>query len=275
MSDTRQQHPFVRGAHTSNSILVNARQRGNPVLNSIRGVPWEFADIVPDYQMGLSTCALFLSLRYHRLHPEYIHTRISKLANMYTLRILMIQCDVADHQSAIRELTKVALINRLTMIVASSPEECGQYLETYKAYEHRPPDTIRTRMADDYSGQLSAALTSVRGVNKTDVMTLSTRLGSFANIVDTPTDTLTLLPGMGEQKARRLVDTFRQPFRSGESAPEVAQAPEPEAPEPEAPEPEAQPDDQNTPVPGLPDNFESLPEEEQLRIALELSVDTD
>lgn len=116
-------------------------------------------------------------MRYHRLHPEYIHSRISKLANMYTLRVLLVQCDVADHQSAIKELTKVALINRLTMVVAWSPEEGAQYLETYKAYEHRPPDSIRTRVADDHSSQLVAALTSVRGINKTDVMTLTSRIG--------------------------------------------------------------------------------------------------
>lgn len=56
----RPSHPLVRGAHNSSSIIVNACQRGNPILASIKGVAWEFADIVPDYQMGLSTCALFL-----------------------------------------------------------------------------------------------------------------------------------------------------------------------------------------------------------------------
>ena len=58
--------------------------------------------------MGLATGALFLSLRYHRLHPEYIHARIQKLAHMYTLRVLLVLCDVNDHQPAIKELTKVA-----------------------------------------------------------------------------------------------------------------------------------------------------------------------
>lgn len=35
-------------------------QRGNPVLKFVRNVPWEFGDIVPDYVLGQSTCALFL-----------------------------------------------------------------------------------------------------------------------------------------------------------------------------------------------------------------------
>jgi DNA repair protein Rad10 len=47
-------------------------QRGNPLLKSIRNVPWEYGDIVPDYVMGHTCCALFLSLRYHNLNPQVI-----------------------------------------------------------------------------------------------------------------------------------------------------------------------------------------------------------
>ena len=47
-----------------NAIFVHKRQEGNPVLKHIRNVRWQFADIVPDYQMGQTTCAVFLSLRY-------------------------------------------------------------------------------------------------------------------------------------------------------------------------------------------------------------------
>lgn len=42
------------------SILVSPRQRGNPVLTSIKSIPWEYSDIPADYAMGGSTCALFL-----------------------------------------------------------------------------------------------------------------------------------------------------------------------------------------------------------------------
>jgi len=46
-----------------NAILVSQRQKGNPMLQHIRNVRYQFADIIPDYQMGQQTCALFLSLR--------------------------------------------------------------------------------------------------------------------------------------------------------------------------------------------------------------------
>jgi DNA excision repair protein ERCC-1 len=45
---------------TGSTILVSPRQRGNPVLTSIKSIPWEYSDIPADYAMGGSTCALFL-----------------------------------------------------------------------------------------------------------------------------------------------------------------------------------------------------------------------
>lgn len=45
------------------AVLVSKRQEGNPLLKFMRNVRWQWADIVPDYQMG-PACALFLSLRH-------------------------------------------------------------------------------------------------------------------------------------------------------------------------------------------------------------------
>ncbi|KAK4996476.1 Mating-type switching protein swi10, partial [Elasticomyces elasticus] len=71
------------------SILVSPRQKGNPILANIRSMPWEYSDIPADYVLGTTTCALFLSLKYHRLHPEYIYSRIRALQGKYNLRILL------------------------------------------------------------------------------------------------------------------------------------------------------------------------------------------
>ncbi|CAG8670035.1 6699_t:CDS:2, partial [Acaulospora colombiana] len=42
------------------SIIVNPVQRGNPLLSNIRHVAYQFAEIVPDFQVGSTTCVLFL-----------------------------------------------------------------------------------------------------------------------------------------------------------------------------------------------------------------------
>lgn len=41
--------------------------------------------------MGKTSCALFLSLRYHNLKPDYINERIKQLGKLYELRVLLVQ----------------------------------------------------------------------------------------------------------------------------------------------------------------------------------------
>ncbi|KAG2145966.1 restriction endonuclease type II-like protein [Suillus bovinus] len=210
--------PPVVQPGTGNNIIINPNQRLNPVLECIRNVGKEFGDIVPDFQVGRTSGVLFLSLKYHRLHPEYIHTRIEKLGHAYNLRILLIMCDVSEHQEPIRELTKVCLINNITIIVAWSIEEAGQYISTLKQFEHKPPDLIKERVDKDYNAVLRTALTSINKVNKTDVETLRSSLGladqSFADIARAPSDHLQTLPGFGPVKVRRIKDAFDKTFRN-------------------------------------------------------------
>lgn len=129
---TRQQ-PHVSKAI---SLCFCLTQRGNPILKFVRSVPWEFGEVVPDYVLGQTTCALFLrwvltfftfpstilgrlphdncfvkkkicllrhpppgmakSLRYHNLNPNYIHDRLKLLGQSFTLRILLVQVDVVS-----------------------------------------------------------------------------------------------------------------------------------------------------------------------------------
>ncbi|RKP40058.1 restriction endonuclease type II-like protein [Dimargaris cristalligena] len=187
----------------NHAIGVNSCQYGNPVLEHIRNVPWEYRDIVPDFTVGQTSGVLFLSLKYHRLHPEYIGLRVDQLRDNFVLRILLVLIDNDDHQSALRELTKLGTQARLTVILAWSSEEAGRYIETFKALEHKPPDMIREKVEDAYLPRLTDCLTSVRPVNKTDVVTLVSNFGSFSNMAKASASDLAMCPGFGEQKENR------------------------------------------------------------------------
>lgn len=76
-----------------------------------------------------------------------------------------------------KELTKIALVNGYTLMTCWTSQEAGRYLEAYKQFERKPPDLIRERTDASYSAHMTAALTEVRGVNKTDVTTLMSSLG--------------------------------------------------------------------------------------------------
>ncbi|KAJ3095862.1 ssDNA endonuclease and repair protein rad10 [Phlyctochytrium planicorne] len=204
-------------ARRVNRIVVNSRQKGNPLLNHIKAVSWEYADIVPDFQVGQTSCALFLSLRYHRLHPEYIFERIKAVQQQYLLRILLVVVDIEDHQQAIRELTKGCILAGFTVFLAWSSEDAAKYLENFKLAEHRSAESIKERVEMDYLSKLTDCLTQVKTIHRTDVVTLASTFGSLYNIMNASPEEISLCPGFGEQKVRRLIEAVNTPFLQGRS----------------------------------------------------------
>ncbi|KAJ1893875.1 hypothetical protein LPJ66_005510 [Kickxella alabastrina] len=195
------------------SVQVNDLQRGNPLLACIRNVRWSYSkDIVPDYIVGRTSCVLYLSVKYHRLHPEYIGKRIEGLGKSFRLRVLLVFVDTEDSKIPLREINRMALLADMTVLLAWSLDEAGRYIESLKAFENRQPDIIRERVDDNYMARLTNALTSVRSVNKTDVLTLATNFGSFDGVAKATADELTLCPGIGDLKAQRLFKALNEPF---------------------------------------------------------------
>uniref|UniRef100_A0A3Q4HP56 DNA excision repair protein ERCC-1 n=1 Tax=Neolamprologus brichardi TaxID=32507 RepID=A0A3Q4HP56_NEOBR len=185
---------------SGSSIIVSPRQRGNPILKFVRSVPWEFGDVVPDYVLGQTTCALFLSLRYHNLNPNYIHDRLKQLGHTFTLRVLLVQVDV---------VSKDALYQTLLVFLNVF---CCRYLETYKSYEKKPADMLKEQVEKDYLSKVTDCLTTVKSINKTDAITLLSAFSSVEGIVSASKEDLVVCPGLGPQKARRLFDVLHKPF---------------------------------------------------------------
>ncbi|XP_068428856.1 DNA excision repair protein ERCC-1 [Clinocottus analis] len=197
---------------SGSSIIVSPRQRGNPILKFVRSVPWEFGEVVPDYVLGQTTCALFLSLRYHNLNPDYIHDRLKQLGNTFTLRVFLVQVDVKDPHHTLKELARICIMADCTLILAWSPEEAGRYLETYKSYEKKPADMLKEQVEKNYLSKVTDCLTTVKSVNKTDAITLLSTFSSVEGIINASKEDLVLCPGLGPQKARRLYDVLHRPF---------------------------------------------------------------
>ncbi|KAG6795324.1 DNA excision repair protein ERCC-1 [Apis mellifera caucasica] len=194
------------------TLLVSLKQKGNPLLKFINNVPWEYSEIIPDYVMGKTTCALFLSIRYHQLNPDYIHERLKTLGNMYNLRVLLVQVDVPEPHHALKHLTRICILADLTLMLAWNPEDAGKIIETYKIYENKPPDAIMDRSDTAPYQKLVNALTTIRSVNKTDATTLLSTFGTLSELIKTQSNTLALCPGIGLQKAERIHKTLHEQF---------------------------------------------------------------
>lgn len=218
------------------SILVSPRQKGNPVIACLKSVAWEYSDIPADYGLGLTTCALFLrsvtklaftnvtwsaqltssppnSLKYHRLHPEYIYTRIRNLQGRYNLRVLLTMVDIPNHEDSLRELAKTSLVNNVTLVLCWSAAEAARYLELYKSYEHANYAAIRGVQATSYAEKLVEFVTVPRAVNKADAVALVSTFGSLRNAVNGDPETIGVISGWGEKKVKAWCNAVDEPFR--------------------------------------------------------------
>jgi len=194
-------------------ILVNERQRGNPMLREMRNVPHVFAKILPDYIVGAEACVMFISVKYHILKPLYLPRRLAELrGGSWRLRVLLCLVDADDFERSIHELNVLAVRDEWTLVLAHSVREAARLVECFKAYEHTKASTIRERIDADHLSKLTDALTTAKPVNKTDVMTLGRTFGSLADIITADAKDLTDCPGLGDKKVAALLDVFEQPF---------------------------------------------------------------
>ncbi|KAJ0178930.1 hypothetical protein K1T71_005705 [Dendrolimus kikuchii] len=207
------QEPLSKPASSrTHCVLVNQKQRGNPVLKYVTSVPWEYEDIVPDYEVGKTICLLFLSLRYHNLNPDYINNRLKELGKKYELRVLLVQVDIKDPHTPLKNLTRICLLTDMTLMLAWSPEEAAKIIENYKIYENKPPDRIMEKVENDPHQKVINALSSIKPVNKTDAMTLIKNFGTLENIIKASESRLAECPGFGVTKAKKLHKALHEPF---------------------------------------------------------------
>lgn len=179
------------------------------------------------YLLFDSCCALFLSLKYHVIHPDYVYERVAELQNKYQLKVLLVMIDHLVYEASLKELTLLAVRTNFTLLLAWNYEEAAKHIENIRLNVDKPPDVIMGRGSGGgggggeekegsklttNQGSLVDALTSVKSINRTDAITLLATFDSLANIATASPDELTICPGISIIKARRLHSLFRKPF---------------------------------------------------------------
>lgn len=193
-------------------LYVSTKQRGNNVLKYIRNVPFAFSKMVPDYIMSTTTCALFLSVKYHQLYNNYIRKRIGELKTLFRLRILLVLVDVDDNAVSLAELNNLAVTSNMTLILAWSEQEAARYLETYKALDGKDASNIQKRESNNFQDRNADFMTACKPVNKTDASNLLNHFSTIKAVAAASQDELALCEGLGQVKVKRLYEALHKPF---------------------------------------------------------------
>ena len=171
----------------------------------MKTTPWSFnGSILSDYYINASVQILFLSLKYHKVHPEYIWQRLKKLhrgssvssRSDNSLRVLLVVVDIDAYNEVLRKLADLCIKQDLSLVLAWSFEEAGNYIAYAKQYE------------------TSASNATVPAVNKTDVVNLLANFHSFHNVVKEGSNGTKLgdILGMGSRKVENMKRVFTEPF---------------------------------------------------------------
>ena len=211
-----QQQPHV--------LYVSTKQHGNPILQYIRNVPFTYTRMVPDYIFSNTSCAIYLSGKYHILYRNYIHTRIAALKTDFTCRVLLLYMDIDDTEKILHEINLLCVQHNMTLILGWSEMEMARYIETFKVLQHRDASSLQKNKDASHMSLVDQMIdvllstssnhshTKSTKLNKTDAASLITQFQTMQQILQATTDELSLIVGLGPIKVQRLYDTFHQPF---------------------------------------------------------------
>lgn len=198
---------------SSSVLLVNERQRGNPIIRHIKNVRYEYTkDTAADYAMT-STCVIFVSVKYHLLHSMYTQRRLREIGKAYRVRVLLVSVDEENSTQALLDLNELSFSHDFTLILAWSDLECARYLECLREYEGKSSAPIQEKVETEHIPRVTKVLTEVKSVNKTDVNTLLDSFGTIGNIFKASEQQLLMCPGVGEKKVKRLYQVFHEPLQ--------------------------------------------------------------
>ena len=197
-------------------LYISPKQQGNLVLQYIRNVPTQFIRMLPDYLFSPTQCALFLSLKYHKVNKSYLQLRMDQIKMDFVLRILLVLVDVQDNAQVLRDLQHRAIVQKWTLVLAWTAEEAGRYLETFQAMHNTHHHTSliqKPKSANQFGDQVTHVLTACPALNKTDAANLLGHFGSMQALFAKATpEELALVPGLGQVKVARLYEALCKPF---------------------------------------------------------------
>ncbi|KKA01358.1 DNA repair protein HuRAD10 [Hanseniaspora uvarum DSM 2768] len=117
-------------------VNVSKNQKGNKLLDVLtkNAVPWQYVSststtkVLYDYSVwNNKRLILFLSLKYHKLHPEYLPRRMKYLRQQNC--ILLVLVDIEEHENILTSINKECLFGDFTLILSWSYDQCGKYIQ--------------------------------------------------------------------------------------------------------------------------------------------------
>ncbi|VWU52338.1 ERCC1 nucleotide excision repair protein, putative [Hepatocystis sp. ex Piliocolobus tephrosceles] len=193
-------------------LIISIRQKSNPVVKKINRVRYKFNSIIPDFLIGSNIACLFISMKYHRLRPNYLESRIKTLSNKYNNRILLCLVDIENIENTLGEINQIAFCFNMTLILCWNIDECAKIIEDFKIHEKTAFYSKKNIPFSNNKEKIHELLKKIRCINSSDCFTITKKFKSFSNIVNAKKSDLINCSGLGNKKIQVLLSTFNDPF---------------------------------------------------------------
>ncbi|CCK71418.1 DNA repair protein RAD10 KNAG_0G03610 [Huiozyma naganishii CBS 8797] len=128
------QPTVAKGPSLGKTVLVNTTQKENPLLADLKNTAWRYISstatrkIYYDYFIK-NRSVLFLTLSYHKLYPDYLERRMLPLKVNENNILIFVKDDDSHSEETLTEITKIAMFNGFTLLLAFNFEQAAKYIE--------------------------------------------------------------------------------------------------------------------------------------------------
>ena len=194
-------------------FTISTTQKENPIVreNRLIGAEIQWSDTVTaDYTIGKDLAVLFLSLKWHRQHPEYIGNRIKAFKGGYTTRVLLLIVNVPDPDANIARLTVVANANAMNLVLAFDYEEAARWLMAFYKSQDSSVDALKA--SNETNPEIAVDVLNALGASKREAELVISNYPTLADALLASPGSLASCTGMSESKAESLAEAVAAPF---------------------------------------------------------------
>jgi DNA excision repair protein ERCC-1 len=193
-------------------LTISRRQQGNPMIPVLEsGAEVVFADSsVADYTIGKDLAVLFLTLKYHRQHPDYLGERLRDFRGSFPVRLLLFLVNDENPDRVISRLTSVAMANNMNLILAFTYEEAARWLLTLYNTQDAGVDDLRA-MNESHTETATEALHAI-GLSRREAEAMLRAFPTVAELLLAPRDALVKAAAVSEKKVDLLIEMITKPM---------------------------------------------------------------
>jgi DNA excision repair protein ERCC-1 len=192
-------------------LTISKRQEKNPLIPLLSVAQSEWSDTtVADYSIGRDIAVLFLTLKYHRLHPEYLSTRIRDFRGSFPVRILLFLINDENPDQIISKLTVLSIANNMNLMLAFDYEEAARWIISLYTTQDAPVDDLKA--SNETMHEIAVDSLNALGTSKKEAESLLTELPSLGEIICSSKETLRKSCVLSDKKVDNFLAAVEEPF---------------------------------------------------------------